>query len=79
MGDGTKYDGKPGTHVDVEDHHAAAIDRSQHRGIGLLSSTRSYRLATRAGRRCPACCFSAQAWTMTCPRCGDFTEEDNER
>lgn len=74
--DGTKYDGKPGTHVEVEDRHAKAIDKSQHAGIGLLRSTRSYRLRTKAGRHCPGCGFSAQGWSLACPRCGADTEPD---
>lgn len=76
-GDGTKYTAdKPGGTVVMEDHHAAAIDKSQHAGIGLLRSTRSYRLATRNGRHCPACGFSAQCWSKVCPHCGTDTVPD---
>ena len=77
MADGTKYTArKPGGTIDVEEHHARAIDKSQHAGIGLLRSTRTFRLATRNGRHCPQCGFSAQCWTKTCPRCHVGTEED---
>lgn len=77
MADGTKYTGKPGTSIEVEDHHASAIATSRHAGIGLLSATRSYRLATKKGRHCPECGFSAQCWSLTCPRCGTGTRPDS--
>lgn len=76
MADGTRYSGKPGTSVEVDDRHARAVNASQHRSAGVLSATRYARIGTRTGRRCPACHFAAQAWTQTCPRCGTDTIEE---
>jgi lipopolysaccharide biosynthesis regulator YciM len=77
MADGTKYTAKkPGGTIDMADRHARAMDKSQHAGIGLLSSTHSFRLATKNGRHCPACGFSAQCWSKSCPRCDQPTVPD---
>ena len=74
--DGTKYDGKPGGHVDVSDRHAAAIRTSQHGRIGMLSASKAYAIGTKGGRRCPRCRFLAQRWADACPRCSTPTETE---
>jgi len=74
--DGTKYDGKPGGHVDVAARHAAAIRTSQHGRIGMLSASKAYAIGTKGGRRCPRCRFLAQRWADACPRCGTQTETE---
>ncbi|GAA4626887.1 hypothetical protein GCM10023196_036970 [Actinoallomurus vinaceus] len=76
MGDGTKYTAKPGSTVTVEDRHAGAIKTSTNGRTGVVSATRSYGLATKAGRWCEPCRFLAQAWATTCPRCGGSTIEE---
>jgi hypothetical protein len=73
--DGTRYTGRKGGSVVVDDRHAAAIARSRHGGTGLITAARMTQLGTRTGRWCPACARLWQAWSRTCPRCGGVTTE----
>lgn len=72
MEDGSHYKaGRPGGHVDVEDHHAPYINRLAGNGdAGLLSAKGRHFLGTKKGRWCATCRFLAQGWSTVCPRCG---------
>jgi hypothetical protein len=79
-GDGTHYKGKPGGHVDVEDHHAPAINRMLGNGdAGLLSAKGAHYIGTKAGRWCTECRFLANSWSVECPRCRRPTVPEPER
>lgn len=64
---------KPGGTVELSDDHAARLAGSRNVASGLISLNAGTRLATKAGRRCPACRFLAQGWSAECPRCGGAT------
>jgi hypothetical protein len=76
--DGTRYTGHNG-HVDVAEHHAAAVERLSTGGdAGLVSARpRSY-LGTKKGRRCEPCRRLWNAWSYVCPRCGVITAPEAE-
>lgn len=80
MQDGKRYTAaSAGGHVDVEDRHAAAIDRLSTGGDAGLVSGGRFRsfIGTRRGRWCPACSRVWNAWSHECPRCGADTVEDD--
>lgn len=71
MYDGTHYKDRPGGHVDVEDHHAPAINRMLGNGdAGLLSATGRHFIGTKNGRWCTDCRRLWNAWNDTCVKCG---------
>lgn len=77
MPDGTKYSGKPGSTVTVEDHHAKQVQRSSNAHWGIISGRGVYTgIGTKRGRRCDDCGFLAQAWSTACPRCAGHTTEE---
>jgi hypothetical protein len=63
--------------ITLEDHHASRLKASAHKSIGLVTS-QSFRLGTKTGRWCSACKRLWQAWSATCPRCGDETHAEAE-
>ena len=75
--DGSRYDAKPGTSVELSDVQAARLAKSQHASIGMITLNPGTRLATKGGRRCVPCHFLAQSWSVVCPRCGKDTEEES--
>lgn len=77
MEDGTRYSGKPGGTVEVSDRHAKAVDR-QIGGDGGLAYAGGYRgfVGTKTGRWCAPCRRIWNAWSHTCPKCGEPTMED---
>ncbi len=79
MTDGTNYTGRPGGHVDVEDHHAPFIRRQAGGDAGLVGygSFRTF-LGTRDGRWCLDCRRLWQAWSASCPKCGADTVGEAE-
>lgn len=80
MPDGTKYDGRPGRAVHVDNPaHLAQIGKSFAGQHGVVGSTSvMVAVGTRVGRRCQGagCGFLGQAWSMSCPRCGSNTREE---
>jgi hypothetical protein len=77
MQDGTRYQGRPGGHVNVADEHAPFVRRATGGDAGLTGhgGFRAF-IGTKAGRWCQACKFLAQAWSRECPRCGRPTEAE---
>lgn len=69
MEDGTRYDARKGGTVTVEDEHAGAVHHYSGGDAAILNGSFRVFIGTKDGRWCPACGFSAQAWSATCPRC----------
>ena len=69
--DGTKYtSAKPGGSIEVEDRHAAAINKGQFGETGLVVAKGSQSFGTKRGQECKPCGRIWNAWNDTCPRCG---------
>lgn len=75
MGDGTKYDANRQGRVTVSDEHAPYIKSSQNGQLGIVSP-RGLTFGTKKGRRCAPCARLWNAWSTTCPRCGQETEDE---
>ena len=71
--DGSRYDAKPGTSVEVSDEHAARLRHSAHTSIGMITVDPGTAIGTKKGRYCPPCHRLWQAWSARCPRCGSPT------
>jgi hypothetical protein len=81
MEDGSVYPsetGRPGGFVNVEEHHAAAINHLPGNGdAGLVAAKGRHFLGTKDGRWCTACRRLWQCWSVVCPRCGEATEPED--
>lgn len=78
MADGTRYTPRPGQeHIEVNPAHAAAIKSSRWGQMGLLPGE-AFTFGTRAGRLCAPCNRMWNAWTDTCHRCGQPTQETRQ-
>jgi hypothetical protein len=64
---------RAGDQVTVSAGHAAAIERFRRTGP---ASGQRFALGTRRGRRCTPCRRLWNAWSATCPRCGEDTVAD---
>lgn len=72
--DGTKYTAKrAGGSIEVDDRHAAAINKGQFGDTGLVSARGAVSFGTKRGQLCPDCGRVWNAWNGTCPRCGTVT------
>ena len=73
--DGTTYAGKPGGYVNVAERHARDIARNPELGgnAGLVSLSTALSIGTKKGQYCPDCGRMWQAWSATCPKCGQDT------
>lgn len=71
--DGTRYSGKKGGFVEVQDHHANAINKQLGFGSRLLSAKFMVNIGTKKSRWCGPCGKLWQAWSHDCPRCGEPT------
>lgn len=80
--DGTRYVAKPGTFVDVADHHMAALKNQDYASAGLVDAgaEKFYVKAGPQGRWCPACPNNTiyHSWTKTCPDCYAETVPESE-
>lgn len=80
--DGTRYVAKPGTFVDVADHHLAALKTNSYAQGGLVDAgpEKLFVKGGPQGRWCPACPCNTihHSWTKTCPRCGADTVPESE-
>ena len=74
--DGSRYDAKPGTSVELSDVHAARLAKSQHASIGMITLNPGTRIATKGGRRCAPCRRLWNVWSVVCPKCGQPTEPE---
>ena len=79
--DGTRYMAKPGTHVNVEDRHMAALQSQDYVSAGLVAGAEKFIIDSRKapeGRWCRPCIRSYHAWTKVCPKCGGVTVPESE-
>lgn len=78
MEDGTRYTRNRRGTVEVADRHAAAVNKQVGGEGGLIGGAGGFRgfLGTRRGRWCAACRRVWNAWSLSCPRCGEDTVED---
>lgn len=80
--DGTRYVAKPGTFVDVADHHLAALKNNNYAQGGLVDAgpEKLYIKGGPQGRWCPSCPSNTihHSWTRTCPKCGADTVPESE-
>ena len=74
--DGSRYDAKPGTSVDVSDVHAARLRKSAHTAVGMITVDPGTVIGTKGGRVCAPCRRTWQVWSDVCPRCGRPTEPE---
>jgi hypothetical protein len=74
MANGRKYTAaKAGGTIEVSGADAKFIDTSFYGQTGIMAGAQSLTIGTKAGRWCEPCRFLAQAWSVTCPRCGAET------
>ena len=80
--DGTRYTAKPGTFVDVADHHMAALKNQQYASAGLVDAGPEKMFVRKGpeGRWCPSCPNNTiwHHWKMECPKCGKETVPESE-
>lgn len=69
---------RPGSSITVSDEQARAIRKSSNGRLGIVGSQQVTAFRGGHGRRCTSCSFLAWGWSMTCPRCGELTEEEQE-
>lgn len=80
--DGTRYVAKPGTFVDVADHHIGAL-KNQNYAQGGLVDAGPEKMFVRGGPQgtwCPECPCNTiyHSWTKECPQCGGTTVPESE-
>jgi Zn finger protein HypA/HybF involved in hydrogenase expression len=80
--DGTRYMAKPGTFVDVADHHMAALKNNDYAVAGLVDAgaEKHFIKGGPQGRWCPWCPNNTiwHSWTKKCPACGMETVPESE-
>lgn len=80
--DGTRYVAKPGTHVDVAEHHMAALKTNNYAQGGLVDAgaEKHFIRGGPQGRWCPECPSNTiyHSWTKHCPACGGETVPESE-
>ncbi len=76
MADGTRYNADRTGRVRVADRHVRDV-RAHYGPLGLIDASDPKVLGTRGTRWCTTCQPSRawNAWTLTCPRCGATTHE----
>lgn len=77
--DGTRYVAKPGTHVDVDDRHMAALKNQQYASAGLVDAgpeKQFIRDIKKQGRWCTSCNKLWHHWKREC--CGQETVLESE-
>lgn len=80
--DGTRYVAKPGTFVEVEDRHMAALKNQTYAQGGLVDAG-AEKFFTRKGpegRFCFSCPDNTiqHSWKKICPSCGAETRPESE-
>lgn len=80
--DGTRYVARPGTFVDVADHHMAALRGNDYAQAGLVDAgpEKFFARSGPEGRWCPSCPDNTirYAWTRTCPSCHGETVPESQ-
>jgi hypothetical protein len=73
--DGTKYSGKPGTSIEVQEKHKRAIDKSFYGQGRSIISGEGHTIRTKRTKQCPECKRLWQVWTVECHKCNIPTIE----
>lgn len=79
--DGTRYVAKPGTHVDVAEHHMSALKSQDYASAGLVDAgpeKQFIRDTKKQGRWCKNCNRLWNAWNSVCTKCGEETIPETE-
>ena len=80
--DCTLYESKPGTHLDVADHHMPALKNQTYASAGLVDAGPEKMFIRKGpeGRWCPECPCNTihHGWTKVCPKCGGETVPESE-
>ena len=80
--DGTRYLAKPGTHVEVADHHMKALEKNDYAQAGLVDAgaEKHFIRGGPEGRWCPNCPNNTifHSWTKTCPSCYGETVPESQ-
>ena len=80
--DGTRYVAKPGTFVDVADHHMAALKNNDYAIAGLVDAGAEKLFIRKGpeGKWCPHCPCNTiyHGWKKECPKCGGETVPESE-
>jgi hypothetical protein len=84
--DGTRYVAKPGTSVDVADHHMAALKNNDYAQAGLVDAG-AEKFIVNGGTEGMWCAGQGTPqhqpkmwyqWHKACPKCGDATIPESE-
>jgi hypothetical protein len=67
---------KPGGSISVTDQEARWISKSSNGKLGIVGSTQTLSVGTKAGRWCVMCHRLWQSWSHACPRCGEETRPE---
>lgn len=79
MADGTKYNADATGRVEMSNKHAKYLKTSWYGQNGVMTDTQSLSFGTKKTKLCVRCKRAWNAWSETCPRCGEPTVEgDNE-
>lgn len=80
--DGTRYVAKPGTHVDVAEHHMAALKTNNYAQGGLIDAgpEKHFIRSGPEGKWCSSCVSNTihHSWTKNCPGCGAQTVPESQ-
>lgn len=78
--DGTRYVAKPGTHVEVADHHLAALAKNDYAQAGLVDAgpEKFFTVRRNDGRWCRQCHRLWNSWNLACPKCDRETIAETE-
>jgi predicted RNA-binding Zn-ribbon protein involved in translation (DUF1610 family) len=80
--DGTRYVAKPGTFVDVADHHMKALKQNNYAQAGLVDAGAEKFFVKKGpeGKWCGNCSSNTiyHSWTRICPLCGGETIPESQ-
>lgn len=80
--DGTRYTAKPGTFVNVEERHMAALKNNNYAIAGLVDAgaEKHFVRSGPEGTWCPDCPSNTihHSWTKSCPACGAQTVPESQ-
>jgi hypothetical protein len=75
MADGTKYNADGRGRVDMSPEHAKYLKTSWYGQSGVMTDSQSLSFGTKRSMLCTPCKRAWNAWSTTCPRCGEPTTE----
>jgi len=75
MADGTKYNADGTGRVEMSSEHAKYLKTSWYGQSGVMADSQSLSFGTKKTKLCTPCKRAWNAWSVTCPRCGEPTIE----